>query len=70
MVLCQGAYGSLKGTLAAAIVMLPIALVIIVRRWEPRFSARLTLRSLRYALARPHYFSAWALTYIDRFLLR
>jgi len=66
----EGAYGSLKGTLAAAIVMLPIALVIIVRRWKPRFSRRLTMRSLRYGLPLvPHYFAAWALTYIDRFLL-
>ena len=70
VVLRQGAYGSLKGTLAAAIVMLPIALVIIVRRWKPRFSWRLMARSLRYGLPLvPHYFAAWVLTYIDRFLL-
>ena len=70
VVLREGAYGSLKGTLASAIVMLPIALVIIVRRWKPRFSLRLLWRSLRYGLPLvPHYFAAWVLTYIDRFLL-
>ncbi len=70
VVLREGAYGSLKGTLASAIVMLPIALVIIVRRWKPRFSWRLLWRSLRYGLPLvPHYFAAWVLTYIDRFLL-
>ena len=66
----QGAYGSLKGNFAAAVAMLPIALVIIVRRWKPRFSARQLWRSLRYGLPLvPHYFAAWALTYIDRVLL-
>jgi len=70
VVLRQGAYGSLKGNLAAAVVMLPIALVIIVRRWTPHFSARLLWRSLRYGLPLvPHYFAGWALTYIDRWLL-
>jgi O-antigen/teichoic acid export membrane protein len=66
----QGAYGSLKGNFAAAVILLPIALVIIVRRWKPRFSARLMWRSLRYGLPLvPHYFAGWALTYIDRVLL-
>ncbi len=70
VVLRQGAYGSLKGNFAAAVVFLPISLWIIVRRWKPRFSLAQLWRSLRYGLPLvPHYFAAWVLTYIDRVLL-
>jgi len=66
----QAALGSLKGTLYSTIVITPIALVIVVRRWRPRFRFGLLWRSLRYGLPLVfHYFSAWVLTFIDRYLL-
>ncbi len=66
----QGAYGSMKGTLVAAAVIFPASMVVIIRRWRPRLSRRGLLRSLRFGLPLvPHYFAAWALTYLDRYLL-
>jgi O-antigen/teichoic acid export membrane protein len=66
----QGAYGSLKGTLVATIAMAPVGIYVCVRRWTPKVSAAALKRSMRYGLPLvPHYFSAWVLTYIDRYLL-
>ena len=66
----QGAYGSMKGTLVAAIIILPPCLVVLIRRWRMRFSTPALRRTLRFGLPLvPHYFAGWALTFIDRFLL-
>jgi O-antigen/teichoic acid export membrane protein len=66
----QGAYGSLKGTLVAAAIMAPLSLVVVVRRWTPRFSWEKLSHSLTFGLPLlPHYFAGWVLTYIDRYLL-
>ena len=66
----QGAYGSLKGSLAAPLLILPAAIVVLVRRWDPRFSLPALKRSLRFGLPLvPHYFAGWMLTFFDRYLL-
>lgn len=66
----EGAYGSLKGSLAAPLLIMPVAIFVLVRRWEPRFSMTLLKRSLRFGLPLvPHYFAGWMLTFFDRYLL-
>ena len=66
----QGAYGSLKGTFVATVIIAPVAMYVIVRRWTTRVRIDALRRSLRYGLPLvPHYFAGWALTFIDRFLL-
>lgn len=66
----QGAYGSLKGTLFAAVIVLPAVMVVLVRRWKPRISLSGLKRSLRFGLPLiPHNIASWALTFIDRYLL-
>ena len=66
----QGAYGSMKGTLIAAMIVFPASMFVIVRRWTPRMSKSGLKRSLHFGLPLvPHYFAAWALTFLDRSLL-
>ena len=66
----QGAYGSLKGTLVAAVLLLPAALWLLMRNMRARFSWKWLRKSLLFGLPLvPHYFAGFILTYADRAML-
>jgi len=66
----QGALGSLKGSLAAPLLIMPAAIFVLVKRWDMRFSFPALKRSLRFGLPLvPHYFAGWMLTFFDRYIL-
>ncbi len=66
----QGAIGSLKGTLAAALIVAPVALVVLIRQARPRFSGAWLKKSLMFGLPLvPHFVAGWMLTFSDRYLL-
>jgi O-antigen/teichoic acid export membrane protein len=66
----QGALGSLKGTLVAAALLLPVALWLLGREMRPRFSMKWLKKSVLFGLPLvPHYFSGWILTFADRYML-
>jgi O-antigen/teichoic acid export membrane protein len=66
----QGALGSLKGTLVAAALLLPVALWLLGREMRPRFSPKWLRASLTFGLPLvPHYFAGWILTFADRYML-
>jgi len=66
----QGAIGSLRGTLTATLVLLPVALALLVREMEFKFSWHWLKRSLVFGLPLvPHYFAGWLLTFADRYML-
>lgn len=66
----QGAIGSLRGTLAASLALLPVALILLVREMRFSFSLSWLKRSLRFGLPLvPHYFAGWLLTFADRYML-
>lgn len=66
----QGALGSLKGTLAAAMLLALPALVLLAREMRPAFSWKWLRRSLVFGLPLvPHFFAGWILTFADRYML-
>jgi O-antigen/teichoic acid export membrane protein len=66
----QGALGSLKGTLIAAALLLPVALWLLGREMRPRFSPKWLRKSLAFGLPLvPHYFAGWILALADRYML-
>ncbi len=66
----QGAFGSLKGTFAAAAILAPVALFLLARQMSPHFSWPWLKRSLLFGLPLvPHYFAGWILTFADRTIL-
>ncbi|MDZ4169812.1 MAG: oligosaccharide flippase family protein [Coriobacteriia bacterium] len=66
----QGPAGSLKGTLTAALLVAPVALIMLAKQMRPRFSMTWLKASLRFGLPLvPHYFAGWLLAFADRALL-
>jgi len=70
VLLRQGAFGFLKGNLAAEIVLAPIALYVLARNMKFKFSKKWAWASLLFGLPLiPHFFAGWILTFADRFML-
>ncbi|MDO8963193.1 MAG: oligosaccharide flippase family protein [Coriobacteriia bacterium] len=66
----QGALGSLKGTMVAAALLLPVALWLIGREMRPHFSWMWLKKSILFGVPLvPHYFAGWILTFADRYML-
>lgn len=66
----QGAFGSLKGNLGAALLLAPVGLFLLARNMRFRFSAEWLRKSLAFGLPLvPHYFAGWMLTFSDRWII-
>ena len=66
----QGALGSLKGTLVAAALLVPVSLWLLSRQMRLKFSMDWMRKSLAFGLPLvPHYFAGWILTFADRYML-
>lgn len=66
----QGALGSLKGTLVAAALLVPVSLWLIIKQMRWRFSFDWLKKSLAFGMPLvPHYFAGWILTFADRYML-
>lgn len=66
----QGALGSLKGTLVAAALLVPVSLWLLVKQMKFDFSFDWLKKSLAFGLPLvPHYFAGFLLTFADRYML-